>query len=260
MNWFKKILSGKNLDGLSPHAIEDLNKTSWRRGNSKWLWIVWGLAGGYGIPLIVQGARFRSPRMVLAGTISFILLVMALSSVPTTEDSDVGLGGSEILFIFSFLLSIFLAIWGAHYLNRDVLIEKVRRAHRLNDDWVSSNFGVASSKAEPLRPVMNSQTETVLESAGLIEDEAIRAEGYTPELVDVNSASIQSLIGSGALSDNQVMQLVSRRETQQFQSIDEVRVFLDLKPHEFAKVRKLLQAQLSSPTSPEKSAGRIVDL
>jgi hypothetical protein len=186
--------------------------------------------------------------------------VVAFSSVPTTEDSDAGLGGSEILFIFTFLFSIFLAIWGAHYLNRDVLIEKVRRAHRLNDDWVSSNFGVASPKSEPLRPVMNSQTESVLEGAGLIDDETIRTEGATPELVDVNSASINSLIRSGALSDNQVVQLVSRRDTQPFQSIDEVRVFLDLKPHEFAKVRKLLQTRVSSPTAPEKSAGRIVDL
>ncbi len=264
MNWLKKTFSAKSLDGLTPAALRDLSDRSWRWGNSKWLWLVWALAGGYGIVLLVQGSRFRSKRMIIAGAASFVLIIVGFSLIPPANED--GTPVENVSFVIPIMLAFVLSVAAAHYFNRDVLVEKARRLHSPQDDWLTTNFGVTAPVGEPITQKMDRGTEQLLAANGLAQKSPVEPKPEEPKnqepsgLLDINTASLQEIVNLGIFSDDRVMAIVRQRDSRPFQSLDELRVLLDLKPHELAEVKKVAEVQSSSPQVPKNSSGRIVDL
>jgi DNA uptake protein ComE-like DNA-binding protein len=263
MNWLKKTFSAKSLDGLSPAALRNLNNRKWRWANSKWLWLVWGLAGGYGIILVIQGSRFQSMRLIASGVLSFVLLIIGISIIPPANEDDTPV---EPGFIIPIMLAFFLCFGAAHYFNRDVLVEKARRLHSPKDDWLKTNFGVTAPVGESIDQKMDLGTEQLLAANGLVpeglviqETEQVKKRVITG-LLNINTASLQDIVTLGIFSDDRVMAIIQQRDSRPFQSLDELRVFLDLKPHELAEVKKVIEVQSSPPMVPKNPSGRIVDL
>jgi DNA uptake protein ComE-like DNA-binding protein len=107
---------------------------------------------------------------------------------------------------------------------------------------------------------MDTATESILATSGLSPVGPGPDEKPRTPLLDVNSASLQELVKSGVFSDDQLMAVVKKRESRPFRSIDELRVALDLKPHEFAQVRKKVEVTQTGPQPTPSPSSRIVDL
>lgn len=235
MNRFLAFFASKKIDNLSPSSIERLNSSKWRRQNSKWRYWVWFLLGAYGIPLIVQGSRFKSRRLMLSGV---AVLVAQVASVALTSGETEPTPTDDLLTGLLLAASVF-GIWASVKFNQDVLVEKAVKDQGKPESWVESNLGgPTNSSSTRIETSADETTADLLDNYGIEVPSTGEPMERDQHAVDMNSATIQDLAATGVFTDQQIVKIMAKQESGGFQTIEEVRIYLDLKPHELAKVSR----------------------
>jgi hypothetical protein len=157
------------------------------------------------------------------------------------------------------LLGAALSIWASIQFNQDVLVEKAMRDQRGSSSWVETNLSKKSTDGHPKIEVSTDRASTeVLETFGLQVPAIGPNEKASEPAVDINTASLEALVSTGVFTDQQIDKIVSKQGHGGFRTIDEVRIFLDLQPHELAQMMKAVSLVPPTDRKP-KGRKRIVD-
>jgi hypothetical protein len=255
-NPISDFFAKKKVDQLPAEAVALLNDSKWRRRNSKWRWFVWFVGGGYGVPFFVQGLRLKINRLTILGASQCGLTIVVMSQL---SDSETTTPLDDLIFGM-FLAFWAAAVWFSNRFNGDVLVAKALRATEgKSANWVSENIELRGSERPAVFAAkIDASSSQVLEQSGL------DAAGQKPSddrtvSMDLNTASSSELESSGIFTAEQVQTITEKQKSGGYKSLDELRVQLNLKPHEYSRV----VSHYNIRTVPAKKSGRsrrVVDL
>lgn len=269
---------------LTPQQLVLLDDAKWRRRNSRWRWIIWGSVGLYGsFVLWYVAAKSRSKKAIIAAAVSTALgagFMIFTSAQPTlTPAQEAALEGTtrvatanENLLTAFTLAMVAFNIWMSFYLQKDWLIWVVTKKGK--GSWVEENLNIktvsrqeaTADRARQEKKVSGSQlfgdaSDLVADAPAPVIEPALKTEppqqADTP-LLDVNEASIGALLKVPGLSEAHAEKiLIERKSRGGFRSFEELRLSLELKPHEVAK----LEGKFDFPSSNNgPSFGRVLDV
>jgi hypothetical protein len=219
------------------------------------------VGGGYGVPFFVQGLRFKINRLTILGASQCGLTIVVMSQL---SDSETTTPLDDLIFGM-FLAFWAAAVWFSNRFNGDVLVAKALRATEgksanwVSENWVSENIELRGSERPAVFAAkIDASSSQVLEQSGL------DAAGQKPSddrtvSMDLNTASSSELESSGIFTAEQVQTITEKQKSGGYKSLDELRVQLNLKPHEYSRV----VSHYNIRTVPAKKSGRsrrVVDL
>lgn len=282
----KALLNRKPNYELTPGALRKLENPKWRSDNSKWRWAVFLSAGLYGgIALLIQGLRAKSRRMQIIGYAWFILF-FGFGLLSDTAEV-----GTPLYDLYSSLLTIAIffvcgmAIWATIKFNSDVLVWKAMR-DEVTENWVADNLGIAkqaftkpigtaksfidgslysgsvggapqTADEQPITVRLDEKTKEILIDAGLSNSIPSNRENFEG-ILEINKSDAKELSDSKLFTVQQLDLILSRRSAMPFKSLEDLRLALDLKPHELSKLSKVLRFSFESDSAP--GSGRILDV
>jgi DNA uptake protein ComE-like DNA-binding protein len=270
---------------LNQSQIANLNDPAWRRRHSRWRWGVWGTAGAYGaVFLIFVAAKSRSKKAIIAAAISALLLILIgviSSQMPVLTEAELaaaegttriatGLDNAMGAVIFTMIA---FNIWMSFYLQKEWLLWVVTKADR--SDWVAENLKIknVSLKEKPRTELQGSavhiandlqedldnlvseprQVSTPQESTVILSE--------TPSAtnaVDPNGISLGALINIPGVSEQLAEKIVTSRMTDgAFKSLEEMRIRLEIQPHEMLKIQDVFAFSERTTSSPTR---RVLDV
>jgi DNA uptake protein ComE-like DNA-binding protein len=265
---------------LTPEQINLLEDPKWRGKQLGQKWWALILISAYGSFVYIYYAfSIKTKKFITAAIISSALFVgFAILAPRETVDEVEYVPRAATLAenISSFIILTLIAfnVWMFFYLKNDYLVWKAKKA-TASGSWVEENLRIKStsvrkpkSKAEP-NPTSQSDPDSIV---GQIEDDADsmladRAQPVKPAIqeslvapgkqdeVDIATATLEELANIDGLTEQQAHRILTERAKRAIASEDELRVILQLKPHEFAKLRGVF-AFTRRPGSP----GRVLDI
>lgn len=267
----KEVLTHKPKYNLSPQALRKLEDAKWRNDHNKWRWWVFISFGFYsGFVLLIQGIRCKSRRLkISAGIVLLTFFTFGIIANSVTEgEPNYDLISS--IGTFGLLASCAFGFWATVKFGSDVLVWKATK-DEISTDWVEANLGIPTKKLqhpprtrdlrqtqnkEPIVPIIEPGTQHMLSDVGLNPKSALTQNNFEGTL-EVNSASEQELKNSSLFTDDQILLVMNRRKAMQFKSIEDLRLTLDLKPHEIVRLGKVIR--FSNENGPTTTSGRVLD-
>lgn len=279
-----------STSALTSAQIAMLDDPKWRRRNSKWRRVMWWTAGVYGWAILwFVASKLRSKKAVIVAGISTVLGVIFLALTgaqpQTTAAEQAALEGTtraaspaENAMTAVILAMVAFNIWMTFYMQKDWLVWAATKKD--DSSWVEDNLKIktvsqATVTAERTRQAkVDSGSQLFGDASDLIADaptpevdsaveEAVKVEAKEPEeekssTVDVNSASIGSLLKVPGITEEHAEKIIVERKSRGgFKSFDELRLTLELKPHEVAKLEGAFEFPASN-SGP--SFGRVLDV
>ena len=241
---------------LTAAALRRLEDPTWRKANGKWRWIVWLSMGLYAGPvLIVQGTRAKSRRLAISGYLATATFILAVALAPT-EDTQPTTDTASSLFALLLIIPIVIGLWATTSFGKDVWVWKAMR-DQVTGDWFSQNFGesVQPPAAELIQPKMSPITAEAIQDAGLVTQ--TKKSNFTGT-IEINKASQESLEETGLFTAEQVRKILDRRDNRPIRNQDELRLLLELRPHELVSVAKHILFHTDAEGS--AGSGRVLDL
>jgi DNA uptake protein ComE-like DNA-binding protein len=273
-----------SVSELTSEQLVMLDDPKWRRRNSRWRLFIWFTAGLYGtFVLWYVAAKARSKKAIIAAGVSTALgvgFMIFTSAQPTlTPEQQAAVEGTtraataneNLLTAFSLALVAF-NIWMSFYLQKDWLLWVV--AKKSKGSWVEENLKIKTVTRSDLTAQRNRQakidsgSKLFGDASDLIADAPAPSMDTPPKLkpltstdvlpLDVNQASISDLLKIPGLSEAHAEQIVIERKSRGgFKSFEELRLTLQLKPHEIAKLEGMFDFP-SSNSGP--TFGRVLDV
>ena len=270
---------------LNASQIAKLNDPVWRKRHSRWRWGVWGTAGGYGaFFLIFVAAKSKSKKAIIAAAISSVLLILVLvisSQMPVLTEAELAAAegttriatpldnamGAVIFTMVAF------NIWMSFYLQKDWLLWVVTKED--SSDWVAENLKIknVSLKEKPRTaqqssavPIANDLQKDVEDfdsepkQVATPQDTAVvaRESKSATNPVDPNGVALGMLLKVPGVSEQLAEKIVVSRKTDgDFKSLEDMRIRLEIQPHEMLKIQDVFafsERKNSSPT------GRVLDV
>jgi DNA uptake protein ComE-like DNA-binding protein len=265
---------------LTPEQISLLEDPTWRRKQIGQKWWALILIFAFGVFVYIYYAfSIKTKKFIIAAGVSSVLLIGTLAFQPTVtegavEEAPRAATLTENIYSFFSFTMIAFNVWMFYYLKNDYLVWKAKKA-TASGSWVEENLRIKSTsvrkpkaKAEP-NPTSESDPDSIV---GQIEDDADsmladRSQPVKPaiqeslvapgkhEEVDIATATLEELAKIDGLTQQQAQKILIERGKRAISSEDELRVILQLKPHEFAKLRGVF-AFTRRPGSP----GRVLDI
>jgi DNA uptake protein ComE-like DNA-binding protein len=265
---------------LTPEQINLLEDPKWRSKQLGQKWWALFLISAYGSFVYIYYAfSIKTKKFITAAIISSALFVGFVILAPretVDEVEDVPRAATLAENISSFVILTMIAfnVWMFFYLKNDYLVWKAKKA-TVSGSWVEQNLKIKTTsvrvpkaKSEP-NPVAQSAPDSLM---GQLEDDADslladRAQAVKPatkeprvvaakqEEVDISTATLEQLVKVEGLSEQQAQTIITERAKRAISSEDELRVVLQLKPHEFAKLRGIFAF-----TRRLGGSGRVLDI
>ena len=275
LNKIRGVLAQKPDHSLTPQAIRKLEDPKWRSNNSKWRWLVYLSVGVYSGPvLLIQGIRSKSRRLKVCGGLILGTLFAGMLISGTRVEGEryydlVNSIGSVLFFI-----TLVFGFWATVKYGSDVLVWKATKGEKKSNDWVEENLGIsreihrpedyrdnlatnaAVQSTAPITPKSDSLTRQTLLDAGLSSN-TTSSESKFVGILEINLASEQEIEKSELFTQEQLEVLVARRNSMPFKSMEDLRLTLDLKPHEMVKLGKVLR--FTNNGDSKSSPGRVLD-
>jgi DNA uptake protein ComE-like DNA-binding protein len=265
---------------LTPEQITLLEDPNWRRKQLGQKWWALFLIFAYGVFVYVYYAfSIRTKKFIVAAIVSSVLFIGFVALLPVEPEGAVeqaprpatlmeNIGG------FITLTMIAFNVWMFFYLKNDYLVWKAKKA-TASGSWVEQNLkikttSVSSPKAKSKpNPVAQSAPDSLMgqleeDADSLLADRAHAVKPTTKEPkvtavkqqeVDIATASLEELVKIEGLSEQQAQTIISERTKRAISSEDELRVVLQLKPHEFTKLRGIFAF-----TRRPGGTGRVLDI
>lgn len=273
-----------SVSQLTSEQLVMLDDPKWRRRNSRWRLFVWFTAGVYGtFVLWYVAAKARSKKSIIAAGVSTALgigfMIFASAQPTLTPEQQAAVEGTtrvataneNLLTAFSLVLIAF-NIWMTFYLQKDWLLWVVTKKGK--GSWVEENLNIKTIArtdltSERTRQVkIDSGSKLYGDASDLVADAPApiieshpkleSSEKTEVPLLDVNKASITELLKIPGLSESNAEKILLERKSRGgFKSFEELRLTLQLKPHEIAK----LEGKFDFPSSSSApSFGRVLDV
>ena len=240
---------------LTAAALRRLEDPDWRKANSKWRWIVWLSVGLYAGPvLIVQGIRAKSKRLWIFGFLTTALLIFSLALLPQ-EGSETTDSVTTLLALL-LLLPIIVAFWATSAFGKDVLVWKSMR-DQVTGDWFSQNFGdaVKLPPSDVIEPKLSPKAVSAMQDAGLVSS---TGKSDFSGNISINLAPRESLESSELFTSQQLQKILDRRSSRPIRNQEELRLLLELRPHEVVSLSK--HVNFESDMEGSTGSGRVLDL
>jgi DNA uptake protein ComE-like DNA-binding protein len=265
---------------LTPEQINLLEDPTWRRKQIGQKWWALILIFAFGVFVYIYYAfSIKTKKFFVAAGVSSVLFIGSIAFQPTVTEGAVeevpraATLTENIYSFFSFTMIAF-NVWMFYYLKNDYLVWKAKKA-TASGSWVEQNLKIKSTsvrkpkaKTEP-KPISQSASGSILgaleaDADSLLADraqpvkpaiqESLVAPGKQDE-VDIATATFEELANIDGLTEQQAQRILTERAKRAIASEDDLRVILQLKPHEFAKLRGVF-VFTRRPGSP----GRVLDI
>jgi DNA uptake protein ComE-like DNA-binding protein len=265
---------------LTPEQINLLEDPTWRRKQKGTKWWALILIIAYGAFVYIYYAfSIKTKKFITAAIVSSALFVgfMMLAPRETVDEVEYVPRAAtleENISSFFILTMIAFNVWMFFYLKNDYLVWRAKKA-TASGSWVEQNLKIKTSSVRV--PKIKSELNPVAQSApdslmGQLEEEADslladRAQAVKPatkepqvvarkqEEVDIATATLEQLVKVEGLSEEQAQAIITERAKRAISSEEELRVVLQLKPHEFAKLRGIFAF-----TRRPGGSGRVLDI
>lgn len=277
-------------NSLTDNQLLLLDDPKWRRKNSKWRYVVWWTVGVYGtFALWYVAAKSKTKKSMIAAAVSTVLGVLFMiftgAQPQLTPAQEAALEGTtrvatmnENLMTASSLALIAFNFWMSFYLQKDWLLWVVTKKGK--GSWVEENLNIRTipresvnadrtrkAKVDSGSQLFGDASDLIADAPAPVVDQKIEQvvapqttgpEEPAVESIDVNQASIGALMKVPGLSEAHAEKiLIERKARGGFKSFEELRVTLELKPHEVAK----LEGKFEFPSSNSGPAfGRVLDV
>jgi len=265
---------------LTPEQINLLEDPTWRRKQKGTKWWALILIIAYGAFVYIYYAfSIKTKKFITAAIVSSALFVGFVMLAPRETVDEVeyvprAATLEENISSFFILTMIAFNVWMFFYLKNDYLVWRAKKA-TASGSWVEQNLKIKTSsvrlpkvKSEP-KPVAQSAPDSLMgqleeDADSLLADRAQEVKPATqePQLgagkqeeVDIATATLEQLVKVEGLSEQQAQTIITERAKRVISSEDELRVVLQLKPHEFAKLRGIF----AFTRRPGRS-GRVLDI
>lgn len=265
---------------LTPEQINLLEDPKWRGKQLGQKWWALILISAYGSFVYIYYAfSIKTKKFITAAIISSALFVGFAILAPRETVDEVeyvprAATLAENISSFIILTMIAFNVWMFFYLKNDYLVWKAKKA-TASGSWVEQNLKIKTTsvrsqrgKSEP-NPAAQSAPDSLM---GQLEEDADslladRAKAVKPankepqavagkhEEVDITTATLEELVKIEGLSEHQAQTIITERAKRAISSEDELRVILQLKPHEFAKMRGIFTF-----TRRPAGSGRVLDI
>jgi DNA uptake protein ComE-like DNA-binding protein len=265
---------------LTPEQISLLEDPTWRRKQLGQKWWALILIFAFGVFVYIYYAfSIKTKKFIMAAGVSSVLLIGTLAFQPTVtegavEEAPRAATLTENIYSFFSFTMIAFNVWMFYYLKNDYLVWKAKKA-TASGSWVEQNLKIKSTsvrkpmaKTEP-NPMSQSDPDSIVGQLDKDADSLLagRAQSVEPANreslvvpgkqvdVDIATATLEDLANIDGLTEQQAQRILTERAKRAIASEDELRVILQLKPHEFAKLRGVF-AFTRRPGSP----GRVLDI
>lgn len=265
---------------LTPEQINLLEDPTWRRKQlgQKWWTLIFIFVFGVFV-YVYYAFSIKTKKFIVAAGVSSVLFIGTVVFQPTVtegavEEAPRAATITENIYGFFTLTMIAFNVWMFYHLRNDYLVWKAKKA-TVSGSWVEQNLKIKSTSVRS--PKAKSKPNSVAQSApdsfiGQLDEDADslfadRAQALRPatkepqvvagkqEEVDIATATLDELVKIEGLSEQQAQTIIAERAKRAISTEDELRVVLQLKPHEFAKLRGVF-AFKRRPGTP----GRVLDI
>lgn len=279
-----------SVNELTSAQLAQLDDPKWRRRNSRWRLIVWFSGGVYGtFVLWYVAAKLKSLKALVAAAIStavggvfFVLLSrqpqLTEAELAAQEGTTRAATPEENMITAAAFVMIAFNLWMSFYLQKDWLVWVVSRKGK--GSWVEENLKIKTVSREQAlvgrtkQAKLDSGSKLILDSSDLIAEpseapfvnQTVRQEPVNEKAsakepnieLDINEASLGSLLKLPGVTDVIAEKILLERQARGgFKSFEEVRVALDLKPHEVAKLQNLFVFKNIQSSG---ASGRVLDV
>lgn len=279
-----------SVNELTSAQLAQLDDPKWRRRNSRWRLIVWFSGGVYGtFVLWYVAAKLKSLKAIVAAAIStavggvfFVLLSrqpqLTEAELAAQEGTTRAATPEENMITAAAFVMIAFNLWMSFYLQKDWLVWAVSKKGK--GSWVEENLKIKTVSRDQVRvnrtkqAKLDSGSRLFLDSSDLlaapaeapIDNQSVLAEPIHETAsskeqkieLDINEASLGSLLKLPGVTDVIAEKILLERQARGgFKSFEEVRIALDLKPHEVAKLQHLF---IFKNIQSSGSSGRVLDV